>query len=103
MTVHHISLADCLEGVFPPAKTLTVAAVDDTAFVYINAVTQNGKSETQTVTAEIAVSLASLREALLMLGNDRNREDLRPTETGVASRPGSVASGPLPRRCRATP
>lgn len=77
MAVHHVSLAECLEKVSPPEKVLTVGVVDDTAFLYINAVTQDAKSETQTVTAEIAVSLASLREALVLLGNDRSREDLR--------------------------
>lgn len=80
MSVHHISLADCLEGVFPPAKVLSLGVVDDTVFVYINTVSQDGKSETQTVTAEIAVSLASLREAMVVLGNDRAREQLRPVE-----------------------
>ena len=85
MTVHHISLNDCLEGTSPPEKVLTLGVVDDTAFVYINAVTGQGdKQETQTVTAEIAVSLASLREALALLSNDRSREDLR----------GSDAAGP---------
>lgn len=78
MTVHHVSLNDCLEGTAPPEKLLTIGVVDDTAFVYINRVTSQGdKQETQTVTAEIAVSLASLREALELLSNDRSREDLR--------------------------
>jgi hypothetical protein len=81
MTVHHISLNDCLEGAAPPVKLLTLGVVDDTAFVYINAVTGQGdKAETQTVTAEIAVSLPSLREALALLANDRSREDLRPSD-----------------------
>ncbi|MFD9444980.1 hypothetical protein [Streptomyces sp. NPDC060001] len=83
MTVHHISLNDCLDGTSPPEKVLTLGVVDDTAFVYINAVTSEGdKAETQTVTAEIAVSLASLREALALLSNDRSREDLRATDAG---------------------
>jgi hypothetical protein len=82
MTVHHISLNDCLEGTSPPEKVLTLGVVNDTAFVYINSVTGQGdKQETQTVTAEIAVSLASLREALALLANDRSREDLRGTDT----------------------
>lgn len=87
MTVHHISLNDCLEPSAPPAKVLTVGVIDDTAFVYINAVSQDGEAETQTVTAQIAVSLASLREALELLSNDRSREDLRPSD----------ASGPKTR------
>lgn len=81
MTVHHVSLNDCLEGTSPPEKVLTLGVVDDTAFVYINAVTGQGdKTETQAVTAEIAVSLASLREALALLSNDRSREDLRSSD-----------------------
>jgi hypothetical protein len=81
MTIHHISLNDCLEGTSPPEKVLTLGVVDDTAFVYINTVTGQGdKAETQTVTAEIAVSLASLREALALLSNDRSREDLRTSD-----------------------
>ena len=81
MTVHHVSLNDCLEGTSPPGKVLTLGVVDDTAFVYINAVTSHGdKTETQTVKAEIAVSLASLREALALLANDRSREDLRSSD-----------------------
>lgn len=81
MTIHHVSLNDCLEGTSPPGKVLTLGVVDDTAFVYINSVTSQGdKAETQTVTAEIAVSLASLREALALLSNDRSREDLRETD-----------------------
>jgi hypothetical protein len=91
VTVHHISLNDCLEGTSPPEKVLTLGVVDDTAFVYINAVTGQGdKAETQTVTAEIAVSLASLREALALLANDRSREDLRPSD---AAGPGTRLSG----------
>lgn len=80
MTVHHVSLNDCLEPSAPPVKLLTLGVVDDTAFVYINAVNQDGEAETQTVTAQIAVSLASLREALALLSNDRSREDLRPSD-----------------------
>lgn len=81
--IHHISLNDCLEPSSPPEKVLTLGVVDDTAFVYINAVTgQGNKVETQTVTAEIAVSLASLREALALLSNDRSRESLRPSGDG---------------------
>lgn len=58
---------------------------DDPAFVYINSVTGQGdKQETQTVTAEIAVSLASLREALALLSNDRSREDLRGSDAAGA-------------------
>ena len=84
MTVHQVSLADCLEGVFPPERTLTIGVVDDTAFVYIKTLRQDGKTETQTVVAEIAVSLPSLREALVLLGNDRSREGMRgKTESGA--------------------
>lgn len=80
MTVHLISLNDCLEPSAPPTKLLTIGVIDDTAFVHINAVSQDGEAETQTVTAQIAVSLASLREALTLLSNDRIREDLRPSD-----------------------
>jgi hypothetical protein len=79
--IHHISLNDCLEPSSPPEKVLTLGVVDDTAFVYINAVTGD-RAETQTVKAEIAVSLASLREALALLSNDRSRESLRPSGDG---------------------
>lgn len=91
MTVHHVSLNDCLEGTSPPEKVLTLGVVDDTAFVYINSVTGQGdKAEKQTVTAEIAVSLPSLREALALLANDRIREDLR---TSDAAGPGTRLTG----------
>lgn len=79
--IHHVSLNDCLDPAAPPEKLLTIGVVDDTAFVYINSVTTQGdKRETQTVVAEISVSLASLREALALLSNDRNREDLRDSD-----------------------
>lgn len=78
MTVHQISLNDCLTPSSPPEKVLSLSVVEDTAFVSINACSGQGdKIETQTVTADIAVSLASLREALALLGNDRARESLR--------------------------
>jgi hypothetical protein len=72
--IHHISLNDCLEPSSPPEKVLTLGVVDDTAFVYINAVTGD-RAETQTVKA-------SLREALALLSNDRSRESLRPSGDG---------------------
>lgn len=92
MAVHHISLNDCLNPSSPPEKVLTLSAVDDTAFVYINSVTGEGdRAETQTVTAEIAVSLASLREALHLLTNDRDREQLRPKTTEHGDRDARLA------------
>lgn len=81
--IHHLSLNDCLNPASPPERVLTLGVVDDTAFVYISTVTSQGdKQETQTVKAEIAVSLASLREALTLLSNDRSREDLRASDAG---------------------
>jgi hypothetical protein len=80
MAIHNISLNDCLEPVSPPEKLLTIGVVDDTAFVRINQVRHDGNTETQTASEEIAVSLASLREALELLSNDRCREGLRPVE-----------------------
>ena len=90
MAVHHISLNDCLEPSSPPEKVLTLGVVDDTAFVYINAVRSEGSAETQTVTAEIAVSLQSLREALALLADDRTREALRPSDDSAGGRAARV-------------
>lgn len=80
MAVYQISLKDCLHPTAPPEQVLTLSVVDDTAFIYINKVTEDGKSSKQTEIADIAVSLASLREALDLLANDRSREDARPLD-----------------------
>lgn len=80
MAVYQISLKDCLNPMAPPDKVLTVSAVDDTAFLYINKVSEDGTSSTQKEKAEIAVSIASLREALELLANDVARENLRPLD-----------------------
>jgi hypothetical protein len=76
--IHHVTLNDCLEPSAPPQGVLVVGVTDDTAFIAISKVTTDGKSETTTAIAEIAVSAASLRDALHLLGEDRDREDLRP-------------------------
>ena len=80
MAVQHVSLKDCIDRAEPPAKVLTLSVVDDTVFVSINGWDEKGDSHTQHVKAAIAVSSASLREALQLLADDQVREDLRPLD-----------------------
>lgn len=80
MAVHQIMLADCLDGARPPERVLTVSVVGDTAFLSIEKYTEGGDTTKTKKTADISVSLASLRDALVLLGEDRDREDLRPLD-----------------------
>lgn len=80
MAVHQITLKDCLERVEPPEKVLTIAVVDDAVFVSISQCTQDGQRTILTEIADIAVSSATLREALELLAADRVREDARPLD-----------------------
>lgn len=80
MAIQQITLKDCLDRAEPPAKTLALAVVDDTVFLSINEWSEGGASTTQTIQKDIAVSSASLREALELLAADRMREDLRPLD-----------------------
>jgi hypothetical protein len=84
--IHKISLNDCLEPCAPPAKVLSLAALDDTVFVTISDVEQGPKHEAHTDIAEISISLPSLLEALRLLANDQEREHLRPIEANGTTR-----------------
>jgi hypothetical protein len=78
--IHEISLNDCLSGTAPPERILTLGALDATVFVRICDVEQDSERETHTEVAEISVSLASLLEAVALLGADQEREHLRPVD-----------------------
>jgi site-specific recombinase len=78
--IHRISLAEVLEQVSPPARTLDVSAVDDTAFIRICDVTENHAEDKHREVVEISVSLPSLIEALNLLAVDAERERLRPQD-----------------------
>lgn len=80
MAIQQITLKDCLDRTEPPEKVLALAVVDDTVFVSINEWKNDHDTSTQKTTADIAVSSASLREALELLAADRVREDLRPLD-----------------------
>lgn len=80
MAIQQITLKDCLDRAEPPAKTLALAVVDDTVFLSINEWTEGSEFTRQEIKKGIAVSSASLREALELLAADRVREDLRPLD-----------------------
>lgn len=80
MAVHQIMLADCLDGARPPDRVLTLSVVGDTAFLAIEKYAEgSGTTKTKEI-VDISVSMPSLREALELLANDREREDLRPLD-----------------------
>jgi hypothetical protein len=78
--IHRISLAEVLEQVSPPARTLDVSVIDDTAFIRICDVTENHATDEHREIVEISVSLPSLLEALTVLAQDAERERLRPQD-----------------------
>lgn len=80
MSVYEISLKDCLDPAAPPDQVLTISAVDDTAFIQIEKVKEDGATTKKTKVAEISVSIASLWEAVDLLREDGRREDLRPVD-----------------------
>lgn len=84
--IHNISLAECLEQSSPPARVLNIGTCDDTVFVRICDVDQDGRSEKHTEVAEISVSLPALIEALNLLAVDHEREDLRPVDSDGKTR-----------------
>lgn len=80
MSVYKILLADCLDGGSPPEKALRLSIVGDTVFIAIDESREMGDTVTSRSVADIAVSSASLREALELLDNDQKREDTRPLD-----------------------
>ena len=80
MAIQRIILKDCIDRAEPPAKVLALAVIDDTVFVSIDEWIEAHDTSTQKTTADIAVSSASLREALELLAADRIREDARPLD-----------------------
>jgi hypothetical protein len=91
--VYEISLMDCLEPSRPPERVLTLSVVDDTVFLQIEKVEEDGESTQKTKVAEISVSSASLAEALDLLRADRQREDLRPVENEKTGNRGARYAG----------
>lgn len=93
--IHRIVLNDCLEPCSPPAKVLTVGALDDTVFVTISKVEQGSRHETCKEIGEISVSLPSLLDALHLLASDQDREHLRPIEANGMDRETRLAGARL--------
>jgi hypothetical protein len=80
MSINQISLGDPTDPIRPYPKTLEVSAVGDLAFVQIVEVDEGNPTTTTTVIAEMTVSLATLRDALVLICQDRDRESCRPKD-----------------------
>src|SRR5882757_10224256 len=77
MSIQEIILSDCLERVQPPEQILRINVIDQAVFIGIQKYNEDSKGINTEVIAEISVSLPSLREALTLLDNDSNRENIR--------------------------
>lgn len=77
MSIIDITLTDPTKPARPADRVVQISAVGDMAFIAICEVDEGNPTTTTTTTAEIAVSLASLRDALVLLCQDRDRESLR--------------------------
>lgn len=80
MSINEISLSDPTDLARPVEKVLNVSAVGDLAFVSVCTRDEGNPDTTTMVTAEMVVSLPTLRDALVLLGQDRDRERLRPVD-----------------------
>jgi hypothetical protein len=98
MSVQNVIISDCLERVAPPEQVLRIGAVEDTAFVYIEKYDEDAKGTKTTIIAQIAVSLPALREALQLLRNDTEREDLRAKDKdgSLTTRIGGIRHAVMP-------
>ncbi len=77
MSIIDITLTDPTESARPAVRVLQVSAVGDLAFIAVCDVDEGNPTTTTTTKAEIAVSLPSLRDAIVLLCHDRDRESLR--------------------------
>lgn len=80
MSINEISLSDPTEPGRPSENVLTLSVVGDLAFVQVCKVDEGNPSTTSTVVAEMTVSLPTLRDAVILLCQDRDRESLRPVD-----------------------
>lgn len=80
MSINEISLADPTNPGRPAEETLTLSVVGDLAFVSVCKVDDGNPDTTSTVIAEMIVSLPTLRDAVVLLCQDRDRESLRPRD-----------------------
>jgi hypothetical protein len=80
MSINEISLADPTDPGRPAEKTLELSVVGDLAFVQVVEVDEGNPKTTTTVVAEMCVSLPTLRDAVILLCQDRDREGLRPKD-----------------------
>jgi hypothetical protein len=80
VSINEITLADPTNPARPAEKVLTLSAVGDLAFVTVSTVDEGNPDTTTTVAAEMTVSLPTLRDALVLLCQDRDRERLRPVD-----------------------
>lgn len=77
MSIDNISLSDPTDLARPIVESLQISSVGDLAFVSICKVDDGNPTTTTTVVAEMTVSLPTLRDALVLLCQDRDRESLR--------------------------
>ena len=80
MSIHEITLGDPCDLARPFEQTLSLSVVGDLAFVSVCKIDEGNPTSTSTVVAEMTVSLPSLRDAVVLLCQDRDRESLRPKD-----------------------
>lgn len=80
MSVNEITLADPTNPGRPAEKVLRLSVVGDLAFVNVSTVDEGNPTTTMTVVAEMVVSRQSLRDAMVLLCQDTDRESLRPSD-----------------------
>ena len=80
MSINEITLGNPCEPARPFEDVLSLSVVGDLAFVSVCKLDDGNPTSTLTVVAEMVVSLPSLRDAVVLLCQDRDRESLRPTD-----------------------
>lgn len=79
-SINEITLADPTDLARPNEQVLTLSVVGDLAFVSITKVDDGNPTSTYTTVAEMVVSLPTLRDAVVLLCQDRDRESCRPRD-----------------------
>lgn len=79
-SIDSINLTDPTESGRPVTRALGLCVVGDLAFVSVEEVDEGNPTTTRKVIAEMVVSLPTLRDAVVLLCQDRDRESLRPTD-----------------------
>jgi hypothetical protein len=80
VSINEISLSDPTDRARPIDRALNLCVVGDLAFVSICTVDEGNPTTTTTVVAQMTVSRQSLRDAMVLLSQDADRESLRPTD-----------------------